>query len=77
MGSEIITTMDDTKHHFNTKMVLTVCGISCGAISYSYAGSVVGTTLGTQPFVIESHVVLTKIRRAAVFHLLHGAGHQS
>ncbi|EXJ90151.1 hypothetical protein A1O3_03220 [Capronia epimyces CBS 606.96] len=46
-----VTTMDDKQSHYSTKMVLAVTGISMGAISYSYAGSIVGTTLGQPSFI--------------------------
>ncbi|KAI9743673.1 MAG: hypothetical protein M1818_002989 [Claussenomyces sp. TS43310] len=41
-GSEGIT---DEKRHYKASIVWTVAGISWGAISYAYAGSIIGTTL--------------------------------
>ena len=41
-----VTVMDDERSHYKAKMVLAVIGISLGAVSYAYAGSIVGTTLG-------------------------------
>lgn len=38
--------MVDNKRHYNSRVVLIVCGISWAAIGYSYAGSVIATTLG-------------------------------
>jgi MFS family permease len=43
--------MDDKRCHYSTKMVLAVSGISMGAVSYAYAGSIVGTTLGQPSFI--------------------------
>lgn len=38
--------MVDNKRHYNSRIVLIICGISWAAIGYSYAGSVIATTLG-------------------------------
>lgn len=37
---------DGNKRHYKANTVLIVAGISWGAISFAYAGSVIGTTLG-------------------------------
>ena len=38
--------MIDNKSHYNASIVWAIIGMSWGAISYSYAGSIIGTTLG-------------------------------
>jgi MFS family permease len=51
--------MDDKRCHYSTKMVLAVSGISMGAVSYAYAGSIVGTTLGRSLQSSRLRVLLT------------------
>jgi len=42
----VMEVLEDKKNHFQKTIVWTVIGISWGAASYSYAGSIIGTTLG-------------------------------
>jgi len=46
----VVTQMDDKKNHFSAKMVLTVTAISMGSVAYSYAGAIIGSTLGQPTF---------------------------
>ncbi|OCK75229.1 MFS transporter [Lepidopterella palustris CBS 459.81] len=46
-----IASIDGGKRHFQGAIVWTVIGIAWGAISYSYAGSIIGTTLGQPSFI--------------------------
>jgi len=38
--------LSDGKRHYNASLVWTVVGMSLGAMSYAYAGAIIGTTLG-------------------------------
>jgi hypothetical protein len=42
----MITSIVDDKFHFQTRMIVSVCGIAWAAVTYSYAGSIIATTLG-------------------------------
>jgi hypothetical protein len=39
-------TVNDGERHYRLSTILVVAGIAWGAISYSYAASIIGTTLG-------------------------------
>ncbi|KAL6231990.1 general substrate transporter [Aspergillus navahoensis] len=43
--------LGDDGRHYQMTMIWIVCGISWGAISYSYAASIIGTTLGQASFL--------------------------
>lgn len=38
--------ISERKNHYKAHTVWVVFGVSWGAVSYAYAGSVIGTTLG-------------------------------
>ena len=38
--------MNDNENHYKAPIVWAVIGMSWGALSYAYAGSIIGTTLG-------------------------------
>ncbi|KAL4860855.1 general substrate transporter [Aspergillus spectabilis] len=49
--STIASSPDDGGRHYNLTTIWKVCGIAWGAISYAYAASIIGTTLGQASFL--------------------------
>lgn len=50
------TIITDNKRHFKANTVFIISGISFGAVSYAYAGSIIGTTLGQPSFYAYTHL---------------------
>ncbi|KAF2494373.1 MFS transporter [Lophium mytilinum] len=51
---------DNTKTHHQAALVWAIVGISWGAITYSYAGSIIGTTLGQPSFIMYMGLATNK-----------------
>jgi hypothetical protein len=58
----------DNKRHFQMSIVWPVVGIAWGTMAYSYAGSIIGTTLGEYAGMLMKHLIflLTLLRSALI-----------
>lgn len=56
----------DNKRHFKASTVFIVSGISFGAVSFAYAGSVIGTTLGQPSFYAYTHLATNPDEHALI-----------